>query len=461
MAAADRTAVAAGGSGASAADAVAAARPAMPPGSRLPVIAQTARWTVRPLPFLQALRRRHGDVFSIRLFHEDPWVMVADPDLVKSVLTAPADVLHAGEGNQILEPILGPHSVLLLDEDRHLRQRRLLLPPFHGDRMEAYGAVMRAVAAEVLDGWPPGVAAPAWPRMQEITLEVILRAVFGVTERERLDPLRSALRDMLDFLGDNRRMVALLALGPRRAAESRLLGFRTLMKRADELVLAEVARHRDDPDLAARDDVLSLLLQARHDDGSPMSDSELRDELMTLLVAGHETTATALGWALERLVRHPGALARVTEEASAGGGPYTDAAIQETLRLRPVIPVVARHVKEPFQLGDHVIPAGATITPSILLMHRREDVYPDPAAFRPERFLERPPGTYTWIPFGGGVRRCIGASFALFEMRAVLSTLLERAAVAVDPADPHREGTRRRAITLTPARGATLVLTPR
>ncbi|NLT07728.1 MAG: cytochrome P450 [Solirubrobacterales bacterium] len=433
----------------------------MPPGSRLPAALQTIRWAVRPLPWLTGLRRRHGDVFSVQLFHEDPWVMVSDPELVKRVLTAPADVLHAGEGNRILEPILGPQSVLLLDEDRHLRQRRLLLPPFHGDRMERYGEVMREIVAAELDRWPAGIAAPAWPRMQAITLEVILRAVFGVTDRERLDPLRAALRDMLDFMGDNRRMVAFMAVGPRRVTRSRLLGFRELMARADELVLAEVARHRELPDLDARDDVLSLLLQARHEDGSPMSDSELRDELMTLLVAGHETTATALGWALERLVRHPEALARVAEEAPAGGGPYTDAAIQETLRLRPVIPVVARHVKEPFQLGEHLIPVGATITPSILLVHRREDIYPDPAAFRPERFLERPPGTYTWIPFGGGVRRCIGASFALFEMRAVLSTLLERATVAVDPGDPRREGTRRRAITLTPARGATLVLTPR
>jgi cytochrome P450 len=434
---------------------------AMPAGSRAPVAWQTARWAVRPLPFLRELQRRHGDVFSIQLFHEDPWVMVSDPELVKRVFTAPADVLHAGEGNQILEPILGPHSVLLLDEDKHLRQRRLLLPPFHGDRMERYGEVMRAVVEDEVARWPAGVAAPAWPRMQAITLEVILRAVFGVTERAQLDPLREALREMLDFMGDNRRMVALMTLGPQRAAQSRLLGFRALMERADELVLAEVARHRTYDDLESRDDVLSLLLQARHEDGSGMSDAELRDELMTLLVAGHETTATALGWAIERLVRHPEALARTVAEAADGGGAYTEAVVQETLRLRPVIPVVARHVKQPFELGDHTIPVGATITPCILLMHRRPDVYPDPDAFRPERFLEQPPGTYSWIPFGGGVRRCIGASFALFEMRVVLSTLLERATVEVDPVASAREGTRRRAITLTPARGATVVLRPR
>ena len=431
----------------------------MPPGSRLPAALQTARWAIRPLPFLRELQRRHGHVFSMQLIHEDPWVMVSDPELVKRVLTAPADVLHAGEGNQILEPILGASSVLLLDEDQHLRQRRLLLPPFHGDRMERYGEVMREVAEAEIERWPVDVPAPAWPRMQAITLEVILRAVFGVVEREQLDPLRAALSEMLDVTGDTLRMAVLVIAGPRRMAESRLLGFRALMARVDELVLAEIRRHRSYDDLESRDDVLSLLLQARHEDGSGMSDVELRDELMTLLVAGHETTATSLAWALERLTRNPEALARTVAEAEDGGGPYTDAVIQETLRLRPVIPVVARHVKQPFELGDHLIPAGATITPSILLMHRRSDVYPDPAAFRPERFLERPPGTYTWIPFGGGVRRCIGASFALFEMRVVLSTLLARATVRA--AEPQREGTRRRAITLTPSRGARVVLSPR
>jgi cytochrome P450 family 135 len=431
----------------------------MPPGARLPTALQTARWTVRPLPYLRELQKRHGDVFSFQLFHEDPWVMVSDPELVKRVFTAPSHVLHAGEGNRILLPILGPQSVLLLDEDQHLRQRKLLLPPFHGDRMERYGEVMRAVVEAELARWPVGTAAPAWPRMQAITLEVILRAIFGVTERAQLDPLRGALSAMLDFTGDNKRMAVMVLAGPRRMSESRLLGFRKLMARVDELVLAEIARHRAYDDLEQRDDILSLLLQARHEDGSGMSDGELRDELMTLLVAGHETTATSLAWALERLTRNPDALERTVAEAADGGGPYTEAVIQETLRLRPVIPVVARHVKQPFELGDHLIPAGATITPSILLMHRRPDVYPDPNAFRPERFLERPPGTYTWIPFGGGVRRCIGASFAQFEMRVVLSTLLARATVRAD--DPRqRETTRRRAITLTPSRGARVVLEP-
>ena len=432
---------------------------ALPAGSRLPVPLQTARWVARPLPFLKGLENRYGDVFTIRLVREGTWVMVSDPELVKQVFTAPPGMLHAGEGNKILEPILGTRSVLLLDGDKHMRQRKLLLPPFHGNRMERYGEVMREAAESEIERWPTGVEASAWPRMQSIALEVILRAVFGVSAAERLDPLRRALGELLEFTVGGARMAILVFAGPDRLRRNRAFGFQQMMERADELVLAEVARHRDDPDLESRDDVLSLLLQARDEDGQPMTDAELRDELMTLLVAGHETTATSLAWALERLVRTPEALERTVAEAADGGGEYTDAVIQETLRLRPVIPIVARKVKQPFQLGDRVIPEGATITPSILLMHRRPDVYPDPSAFRPERFLEKPPGTYTWIPFGGGVRRCIGASFALFEMKVVLSTILARATVRA--VDPKPERVKRRAITLTPEHGASVVLEPR
>ena len=432
---------------------------ALPAGPRTPTAWQTARWVARPLPFLQEAQARHGDVFTLRILREGPWVMVSDPNLVKQVFTASPKVLHAGEGNQILEPILGPRSILLLDEEKHLRQRKLMLPPFHGDRMERYGETMRVAAEAEVERWPAGTVAPAWPRMQAITLEVILRAVFGVTEPAKLDPLRRALGELLDFTAGSLRSAMLVLGGPDRLRRSRRYGFADVMAHADELVLAEVARHRSDPDLESRDDILSLLLQARDEDGAPMSDADLRDELMTLLMAGHETTATSLAWALERLVRTPEALARTVAEADAGGGPYTDAVIHETLRLRPVIPIVARKVKEPFELGDRVIPVGATITPSILLMHRRPDVYPDPNAFRPERFLDSPPGTYTWIPFGGGVRRCIGASFALFEMRVVLSTILARARVSAP--EPAGERVRRRAITLTPARGASVVIEPR
>jgi cytochrome P450 len=427
----------------------------LPPGSEAPRARQTTRWMARPLTFLRSLQKEHGDLFTIHLLGEEPWVMVGDPELVKLIFRAPTDVLHAGEPKRILEPILGPRSILLLDESRHMRQRRLLLPPFHGDRMARYEAVMREAAEAELEHWPAG-AGPSAPHMGTITLEVILRAVFGVTEPEHLDPLRGTLRALLDFTAEDARVV-LVALGePERLGDDRLAGFREVLARADEMVLAEIARRRAQPDVEQREDIMSLLLQARHEDGSPMSDSELRDELMTLLIAGHETTATSLAWALERLVRSPQALERTVAEAPEGGGAYTDAVIQETLRLRPVFPMVARAVKKPFELGAYTIPPGVTVMPSIALIHRRPDLYPDPDSFRPERFLETPPGTYTWIPFGGGVRRCLGASFSMLEMRIVLSTLLTR--VRIRAAEPEPETAKRRVISLPPSRGGRVVL---
>ena len=410
----------------------------------------------RPLSFLRALQKEHGDLFTIHLVGEEPWVMVADPELAKLIFRAPADVLHAGEPKRILEPILGASSILLLDEAPHIRQRRLLLPPFHGDRMERYEAVMREAAEAELARWPTGVAAPSAPHMGRITLEVILRAVFGVTEPAHLDPLREAMRALLDFTAADARTV-LVALGePERLEGERMSGFRGALARTDELVFAEIGRRREQADVERREDVMSLLLGARHEDGSPMSDRELRDELLTLLIAGHETTAATLAWALERLVRTPRALERTAAEAPDGGGPYTDAAIQETLRLRPVFPMVARAVKKPFELGDHTLPPGVTVMPSIALIHRRPDLYPEPDSFRPERFLDHPPRTYTWIPFGGGVRRCLGASFSMLEMRVVLSTLLAHARLRSPEAAP--EMATRRVISLPPSGGGRVIL---
>jgi cytochrome P450 family 135 len=431
----------------------------LPPACELPPARQTARWMARPESFLRAMQREHGDLFTLNLLREQPWVMVADPDLAERIFRAPADVLHGGEPKRILEPVVGPHSVLLLDEGRHMRQRRLLLPPFHGERVARYEDTMREAAVEELHAWPAEVAAPSAPHMASITLEVILRAVFGVTDRERLAPLREALRDLLGFTARDMRVV-LVALGdPDRLDSDRLASFREVMARTDQLVYAEIERRRAEPDIEERGDIMSLLLQAHHEDGSPMSDEELRDELVTLLIAGHETTASSLAWTLERLVRAPQAMRRAVEEARGGGGPYIEATIQETLRLRPVFPMVARMVKKPFQLGDHELPPGVTVMPAIALIHRRPDVYPDPTEFRPERFLEKPPGTYTWIPFGGGVRRCLGASFALFEMRIVLTELLSR--VEVQAAEPEPEPAKRRIIALAPSRGGQVVLGPR
>jgi len=431
----------------------------LPPACELPRARQTTRWMARPLGFLRALQKEHGDLFTLHLLREEPWVMVADPELVERIFRAPADVLHGGEPKRILEAVVGPHSVLLLDESRHMRQRRLLLPPFHGERMARYGETMRAAAEAELERWPLGVAAPSATHMRAITLEVILRAVFGVTDGEALEPLREALGRLLSFTAGDMRIVLVVLGEPERLGEERAAGFREAMARTDELVLAEIARRRGEAGVEQREDIMSLLLQARHEDGSPMSDAELRDELVTLLIAGHETTAASLAWALERLVRSPEAMERAVAEAGEGGGPYIEATIQETLRLRPVFPMVARAVKKPFELGDHTIPPGVTLMPSIALVHRRPDVYPDPDSFRPERFLEKPPATYTWIPFGGGVRRCLGAGFALFEMRIVLTALLARTEVRA--AEPEPETAKRRIIALSPSRGGRVVLGPR
>jgi cytochrome P450 len=428
-------------------------RNGLPAGPRAPVLVSTMRWVARPTQYLEACRRRYGDVFTLPLAREGPWVMVSDPELVKQVFTGPPELLHAGEGNAVLRPVLGPSSVLVLDEAEHMRQRKLLLPPLHGERMQRYEDVMRAETERVLESWPTGVAAAARPRTQQVTLEVIMRAVFGATGASELGRLRVALEGLLELTTRRRRLILLVVMGPERVRESERLGFRGELERVDSAVLDLVRARRADPALEERDDILSLLLQARHQDGSPMSDSELRDELLTLLVAGHETTATALAWALELLVRHPEALERARAD-----GDYLEAVIRETLRLRPVIALVARKLTADWTLGDHHLPAGAVITPCIYLIHRREDVYPEPDRFRPERFLETPPGTYTWIPFGGGVRRCLGASFALFEMRVVLTTLLRHARVRAARDRPERVA--RRAITLTPSRGGEVVLEP-
>ncbi len=426
----------------------------LPPGPRMPRLVQTIGWITRTGPFLERCHARYGDVFSVRIAQEGTWVMLADPEHVRQVFTGDPKVFHAGEANAILRPVLGDNSVLLLDEQPHLAQRKLLLPPFHGERMQRYVDVMREVAEREIDGWPQGEPLELWPRMQAVTLEVIMRAVFGMQEGERLDRLREALRTSLDWATAPTQMAALALLGPERV--SRLRIFREQFTGVDELIYDEIRARRAEEDLGERDDIMSLLLQARHEDGSPMSDEELRDELMTLLTAGHETTATALAWGIERLVRHPDKLERLREEAEAGGDEYVDAVAKETLRLRPVIPIVVRRLTEPVEIGGYTIPAGVKLAPCIYLMHRHASVYdPDPTAFRPERFLEQPAGTYTWIPFGGGIRRCIGASFAVVEMKTVLSAIAR--SVDLRAVQPESEHVVRRAITLTPSRGAQVV----
>jgi cytochrome P450 len=428
----------------------------LPPGPDWSLPRMLRRWWRRPLETMEHCRDRYGSMFTYRLPYEGTWVFVSDPEQVKQVFTGDPNVLHAGAANIVLLPVLGEHSVLLLDEPEHMAQRKLMLPPFHGKRMQAYRDVMAETAAEEIEQWPADESIRMRPRMQAVTLEVILRAVFGVEEGERLTALRDGLREALNVLADRRRVLFLAVLGPHRVR--RYPPFRKLMEGVDELLYPEIGARRGASDLAERDDILSLLLQARHEDGRAMSDVELRDELMTLLVAGHETTATALSWAIELLARHPECLARLEDDVAAGNDEYLDAVIKETLRLRPVIAVVLRKLMEPVEIGGRLLPAGVSVAPSIYLVHRDPEIYPEPERFRPERFLERPAGTYTWIPFGGGVRRCLGASFAKFEMAVVLKELVARRRILLVGKPEHSV---RSTITNVPNRGAEVLAAPR
>ncbi|HXQ00480.1 MAG TPA: cytochrome P450 [Solirubrobacteraceae bacterium] len=434
----------------------------LPPGPRLPRAIQSLFWFRRAQWMLDTCQARFGDMFTLKIAYEGTWVVTSDPDAIKQVFTGDPRLLHAGEANRILLPVLGPSSVLLLDEKPHLSQRKLMLPAFHGERMKRYGKLMASVAAEEIERWPLGQPYPLRGPMQAMTLEIVLRAVFGVAEGARLETLRHELRRLLDTLTKPAAAAILLTLGP--DGVMRLGLFRRELERVNRPIYEEIAERRQAGDLAERDDIMSLLLQATHEDGSPMSDEELRDELITLLVAGHETTANALAWAVERLCRHPEKLDRLTQEARLPDGErqdeYLKATIQETLRLRPVISIVVRRLVEPMEIGGRMLPAGCSIVPAIHLVHRRGDTYPQPNEFRPERFLEseggRPPGTYTWIPFGGGVRRCLGAAFAQFEMECVLRELVLRRTLA--PSRPGSERVYRRAITETPRHDAEVLV---
>jgi cytochrome P450 family 135 len=414
-------------------------------------------WIARPIPFLERCARRYGDFFTVR-FPVGTVVFVSNPDVIKQVFQGDPDVLHAGEGNAApLEPLMGKNSVLLLDGPEHLRQRKLMLPSFHGERMQRYGDLMREIAEQEIGGWPVGEPFPLRPRSQAITLEIIMRTVFGIEDVDRLAHLRDRLGRMLD-LGMQPTALASIVLPPIRRTFGRRIWqrFQRLRADVDAVLYDEIARRRDDPGTADRDDVLSVLLQARDEEGRPMSDVELRDELMTLLVAGHETTASSIAWAFELLLRNPQARAKLQAEVDGGEtDEYLDAVVKETLRLRPVVPGVVRKLTEPLELNGYRLPAGIRVAPNIYLTHHRPDIYPEPARFRPERFLEQPADTYSWIPFGGGIRRCLGASFATYEMKVVIPAILRTVSLR---AIGEQEPIRRRAITFVPARDATVMV---
>jgi cytochrome P450 len=428
----------------------------LPPGPRLPALVQGVAWWSRPTAFLERCRARYGKRFTIRLPGQAPFVMLSNPQEIEQVFKAPPDVLHPGEGAHILEPIVGRHSVILLDEDPHLEQRKLLLPAFHGERMRELTGLMEELAEQEVERWPTGEPFELHPRFQALTLEIILRAVFGFEAGERLETLKERVTEILDFgtsfASVNRHLWRSFGgHGP----YARFLRAR---EAADELVYRQIDERRRTGD--RRDDILSMLLEARHEDGSEMTREEIRDELMTALVAGHETTASELAWAFERLAREPRVLERLHAEIDADDGDeYLTATIEETLRRRPVLPQAEpRLVKKPIQIGDWNYEQGVVLAASAWLVHHDAELYPDPYAFRPERFLEDRPGTYTHIPFGGGRRRCIGASFAMLEMQVALRAVLAR--YTIEPA-PTPERTTRRAITITPLDRARTVLLPR
>ena len=428
-------------------------RASLPPGPRYPASLQALGFWKRPLAYLERCRQRYGTPFTLRLPFGPPFVMVTDPDQIKQIYTAPADVLHPGEGARVLQPIVGSNSVLLLDEDAHMSQRKLMLPAFHGERMQRLEDLVAEVTEREVASWGADPDLELHPRMQALTLEVILRAVFGLDEGERLAAVRAALGEMLAF---GEKPMALFGppserLEPLLNRAGPMAGFVDLRERVDTLIFELVNERRAVHE--GRDDVLSILLDARHEDGSPMSDQELRDELMTLLVAGHETTATSLAWAFERLVRAPDVLRRLVAELDSGDDDaYLTATVQETLRSRPVLPnTQPRLVVKPIDVGGWHFEPGVVLVANGYLLHHDPAYYPEPYTFRPERFLDGPPGTYTWIPFGGGRRRCLGASFALLEMRIVLAAVLS--AYEVGATAQGAEVARRRNITIRPADG--------
>jgi cytochrome P450 len=420
----------------------------------MPAALQAGLMTRDPVGWLEQRRARYGDVFSSRFPFIGSLVYVSDPAEIKRVFSGDVEVFHAGEANSIpLGPVFGTYSLLTLDEDEHMAQRKLLLPPFHGEAVRRYGEEIERITDRELDRWPIGEPFQLRPAMQAITLQVILRTVFGVADHQ-VDAFSKAIT-LVAQTGN-----ALIWFPPLRREFGRFspaARFRRVREAADALIHEQIDSRRALPEEERGDDVLSVLLSARHDDGTPMTNEELRDELMTLLGAGHETSATGLSWALERLVRNPAALDRLV--ADPDDDAYLDAVIKETLRVRPVITDVARKLTRDTDVGGYTVPAGTIVLAVIALAQRSADLWPDPKAFRPERFLEGQPEPYSWIPFGGGVRRCIGAAFAQYEMKVVLRTIMRRARFRRELARSERGVLRH--VTVVPARGARVVMDER
>ena len=437
----------------------------LPPGPRLPRLFQTLNWVRRPIPIMRKYARDYGECFTLRWINSPPVVFFSDPVAIKQIFTASPEHALAGRANVVLKPMLGENSVLLLDGARHKRERKLLMPPFHGERMRLYGEIMREAADRSIDNWPEEQPFPIHERMQAITLDIILRAVFGVDEGALLQKLRALLIEFLRLVGSSpllliRRLQ--VNLGP-------LTSWQRISQlgHAIDTALYEQIAQRKAAAQNGRTDIMAMLIEARDEDGQPMSDQELRDEMITMLLAGHETTATSLSWVVHRLLQNPDVLEKVRAELQrvVGGGPiqaehmselaYLDATIKETARLNPIVPVVARYLEQPTRIGAYEIPAGCVAAPCIYLTHRRPELWPEPEAFNPDRFVGKRVDPYTFFPFGGGVRHCLGAAFAAYEMKIVLAQMLSR--VSLRPVPGYTARVVRRSITFAPSEGLPVI----
>jgi cytochrome P450 len=438
-----------------------------PPGDQLPAWAQTVRFMRRPLSFHVGARRRYGDVWQMRILsRREPFAVTSHPDHFRSLVTAKAGDAPSLTGDSPLRPILGPDSVLTSTGARHLRQRKLLLPPFHGEAVQRYARMISEIAEREIDQWPLGEPFALAPRMQVLTLEVIMNAVFGIEGQpapgSREDSFQQTVKRFLTV--STRPAFALVELQNAARAEPRGV-LRRMMEAIDRQLLAMIAERRAayaPNGESGPIDVLSLLLEARDEQGEPLTDRELRDELLSLVLAGHETTANSLAWIFERLLRTPEPYERLRELVRAGGADadeYVEATIHEGMRNRPVVPMIVRRVQRPWRFGQYVVAAGTPVAVSIVALHHRADVYPQPFAFAPGRFLAAKPGTYTWIPFGGGIRRCLGASLAMAEQRVVLAAIARRTDLRAPDSAP--EHARQRNVTTIPDRGAQVVVTYR
>jgi cytochrome P450 family 135 len=425
----------------------------LPPGPRWPSLLQSIALVRFRHQFIPAMHRRYGDVFTVRILPKgSALVLFTRPEHAKEIFAGDPEVFHAGKGNAILGPIMGEHSLLLQDSAEHRRARKLLMPAFNGAALRGYAAVVTEIAQQEVSRWTPGAPFRSLERMNALTLEVILRVVFGVTDEARLSRLRPLVNRTVDIspavlLGWG--YPFLQRFGPWKATVEN-------QRALDEVIYAEIVERRDAPDLHQRTDVLSRLLTVGADGEQAMSDAELRDQLVTLLLAGHETTATALSWTLYELGRDRTQLARARTAAESGDDDYLEAVLKESMRLHPVIPMVVRHLMAPVTIAGIDLPRGANVGPSIIISHARPDNHPSPERFRPERFLEGEVAPNTWIPFGGGVRRCIGAGFSLMEGVAVLREVLGRYDVSLPPGT--RDYPKVRNITSVPRHGSRIVV---